>query len=479
MRKENLLEKANQFISLNKGLPDQRYRPHFHATAPIGWINDPNGFFFDGEWYHLFYQHYPYAARWNDMHWGHWRSRDLAVWEDMPVSMAPDQPYDENGCFSGTAIPDGRGGAHILYTGVSENKTLQQQCYAHFDGKGITKSANNPLIPFSLLPDGYIRKDFRDPRLFRTADGYRAVVSAKHRDGGRLICFSSPDLEKWQYSGVFCETEGIMAECPDLWTVDGKTVVLYSKVEKKENLGENGRPVLYTVGTMNPEATSFTPGAWFRMDYGSEFYATQTCQGKSGEQVAVSWMASWDTEYPTALLSHGWSGMMTIPRILHLRNGRLSQEPAPGLKKLRGKRTHLSADLNQSQANLQGVCARHAEIHFRADVSQADAVVLNLMEDGDERVSLLWLNDVLILNRTTIACNQMGRFIPEIRMPLSAENGWLDWTVYVDNCAVEVFAGGKTMSAVAFPEGDAYDVSAAVKGKASIDLDCWEMKQSV
>ena len=105
---------------------EQKYWPHlsadeqprFHVTGGIGWINDPNGFSrYQGE-YHLFYQYYPYDVKWGPMHWGHVKTRDFVRWERLPAALAPDMPYDKDGCFSGGAIelPDGR---HLLiYTGV-------------------------------------------------------------------------------------------------------------------------------------------------------------------------------------------------------------------------------------------------------------------------------------------------------------------------------------------------------------------------
>ena len=35
------------------------YRPHFYLSPPSGRLNDPNGFFFDGDNLHVYYQHDP------------------------------------------------------------------------------------------------------------------------------------------------------------------------------------------------------------------------------------------------------------------------------------------------------------------------------------------------------------------------------------------------------------------------------------
>src|SRR3972149_6996682 len=78
-------------------------RPGFHFLAPAQWINDPNGpIFYNGE-YHLFYQHNPYDDRWDHMHWGHAKSKDLAHWEHLPIALWPSLEKGEGHCFSGCA----------------------------------------------------------------------------------------------------------------------------------------------------------------------------------------------------------------------------------------------------------------------------------------------------------------------------------------------------------------------------------------
>jgi beta-fructofuranosidase len=62
------LEQANHYIQENKGNVNPLYRPTYHVSAPVGWLNDPNGFvYYQGE-YHLFYQFYPYNSQWGPMH---------------------------------------------------------------------------------------------------------------------------------------------------------------------------------------------------------------------------------------------------------------------------------------------------------------------------------------------------------------------------------------------------------------------------
>jgi hypothetical protein len=37
-----------------------RYRPQYHFIGPVNWMNDPSAPYFDGEHYHVYYQHNPF-----------------------------------------------------------------------------------------------------------------------------------------------------------------------------------------------------------------------------------------------------------------------------------------------------------------------------------------------------------------------------------------------------------------------------------
>ena len=59
---------VNEWIDKHQGDVTQRYKSKIHFSAPIGWINDPNGFVYYKGAYHLFYQYHPYSAKRGPMH---------------------------------------------------------------------------------------------------------------------------------------------------------------------------------------------------------------------------------------------------------------------------------------------------------------------------------------------------------------------------------------------------------------------------
>ena len=108
----------------------------------------------------MFYQYYPYESKWGPMHWGHAVSNDLLHWEYLPAALAPDETYDRDGCFSGSAVelPDGR--QLLMYTGVVKEhqkhdiyREVQTQCIAVGDGIDYEKYTQNPVLDEKDLPE--------------------------------------------------------------------------------------------------------------------------------------------------------------------------------------------------------------------------------------------------------------------------------------------------------------------------------------
>lgn len=80
----------------------------------------PGPLFYKGL-YHFFYQYNLNGAVWGDIAWGHAVSKDLIHWFHFPLAMVPDQWYDANGVWTGSATLLDDGSIVMLYTGSTDN----------------------------------------------------------------------------------------------------------------------------------------------------------------------------------------------------------------------------------------------------------------------------------------------------------------------------------------------------------------------
>lgn len=402
-----------------------RYRLGYHIMPKSGWINDPNGFTYYNGYYHIFYQHYPFAAEWGPMHWGHARSKDLVHWETLPIALTPGDDEDKDGCFSGTAI-EKNGRLYLFYTGhhyYEDNDPdhfWQNQNLAYSDdGIHFIKYDKNAIIPQAPEDNTH---HFRDPKVWRNGDSYYMIVGSQNKDElGRIIMYRSVDLLNWEYIGPVNEsngqqTEGYMWECPDLFELDYKYVFLFSpqgmNAEKEQylNLFQNG----YFVGNLDYESHKFTRGEFKELDHGHDFYAPQTMQAPDGRRILIGWMAMWESEMPEK--QDGWSGALTLPRELYLKNNHLYMRPVSELTALRiNDGTHNSLNLNQPRLLLND--KYHAEINlkgpnknFNIEFKSANNQLISLTYDalshkfslyrfdkGDYRYSIIKDSDIINL----------------------------------------------------------------------------------
>lgn len=329
------INRANQHIADQGSCVDNRYRPEVHFSAPVGWINDPNGFvYFKGE-YHLFYQYNPYETIWGNMHWGHAKSKDLLNWEHLPVALAPDQDYDKDGCFSGSAIvKDGK--LWLMYTGHIEREdgSIRQVQNIAFSEDGIhfEKLATNPVLDENDLPLEVDPADFRDPKIFEKDGHYYAVVAARHRDGvGCILLVDSADLQNWQYTSIFLKgqpNQGDMWECPDCFNLDGVDCLVMSPMGvPKDGLNfENINSTVFAQGKVDWEQKRFEVNRFEELDHGHDFYAPQTLIDGEGRRIMIAWQHTWGRRNVTDELGHGWAFSMTVPRQLMLKDNRLYQK---------------------------------------------------------------------------------------------------------------------------------------------------------
>lgn len=310
-------------------ITNDRYRLNYHVTAPSGWMNDPNGFSFFKGYYHIFYQYHPNSVKWGPMHWGHARSKDLVHWERLPIALRPGDSEDKDGCFSGSAIvKDDR--LYLIYTGhnlKNENNSddywQNQNLAVSEDGITFKKCEANPIIPEPPIDNA---ADFRDPKIWFDNNKWFVILGSKNNKGlGRVLLYSSTDLKKWDYIGPIAtaksiDTEGYVWECPDFFKINGQDILIMSPqgIKAKDLKYRNFYQTGYLIGKFDQVTNKFVHGEFHELDYGHDFYATQTMLAPDGRRLMFAWMDMWESEMPEQ--ADGWAGALTFPRELHLKN---------------------------------------------------------------------------------------------------------------------------------------------------------------
>ena len=292
----------------------------YHFENKKGWMNDPNGLvFFKGQ-YHAFFQHYPHAAHWGQMHWGHAVSSDLINWEEKEIALFPDMPYeDDGGCFSGSAIVKDDI-LYLFYTSVSKELGQTQSLATSADGEHFEKHPLNPLIAKSPLGDN---REFRDPKVFEYGDRYKMLVGAGVANIGKLLLFDSEDLIEWKYEGELLSDPmfGPCLECPNIFRLEDKWVLMFSSIKATPHR------VNFSVGAF--DGKTFVPDdiedPYFAIEEGPDFYAPQSFEAPDGRQIVIGWMYNWQRSAPQGR-TH--VGAFTVPREMAFDcDGKLCMKP--------------------------------------------------------------------------------------------------------------------------------------------------------
>lgn len=477
------LKKAREYEVQKEIAPDKR--PAFHLTPRVGWMNDPNGFSYHNGEYHLFYQYHPYDTNWGPMHWGHAVSKDLLKWEYCPTALAPDESYDNFGCFSGSAdtLDDGR--QILMYTGVQNAKdedgkeiVFQTQCIAVGDGTNFEKYEKNPVITADALPEGASKIDFRDPKIWKEKDGtFRCVVGSRPADGsGQILLYSSKDGFSWNFEQILIQNKnrfGKMWECPDFFALDGCQVLIVSpQFMRAEGLEfHNGNNSIYFTGDYEKETMTYTRGDARQVDYGMDFYAPQTVETTDGRRVMIAWLQSWDNFMTPEDMD--WTGLMTIPRELHVKDGSLVQLPVREIENYyTGERSYENVSLENQSAELDGITGRSFDMTVEVKKEDLEGFSI-LLGCDDENYTELYYNryqELFTVDRTYSGL--VRDVICSRSMKVANEKETIKFRIVMDKYTIEVFAndGKQAMTTLIYTDLKSQGIVFSSDGKATFSV---------
>jgi beta-fructofuranosidase len=375
-------------------------KPKLHFTPVNNWMNDPNGFIYFHNEYHLFYQYFPYSTSWGTMHWGHKVSKDLIHWEDKGIALYPSQDFDRNGCFSGSAIEIDHK-MYLYYTAiiysklnpnnihVSGDKIIASQAMLISDD-GYTFNPTNKKVVVPTFKEndsiGHINNT-RDPKVWKENNKYYMVLGSQYNQNnkmhGEVLFYTSQDAENWTYKNRLIDEriDSNMWECPDLFQLNNQYILIMSP-ENTLNDGINyPSHATWSIVDFNNQTcdSSFLQLPQY-LDYGLDLYAPQTTVDEYGNRVMVSWL-----RMPESCDNDTWRGLFTFVRVLSIKNNHLYCQVHPRIESCFSKETRqfttqnpikISVDLNdESYLNVGGykikfennqVCVDRSEVFTQA-----------------------------------------------------------------------------------------------------------------
>ena len=438
----------------------ERFRPVYHHTPLYGWMNDPNGMFYnDGVW-HLYYQYNPYGSQWENMTWGHSTSLDLVHWEAQPLAIESDWLGT---IFSGSCVTITQsaqsglstqsGDVVAIYTSAGHHQT-QSIAISKDNGQTFTKYEGNPVLT-SDVPD------FRDPNPFWNEDikAWNMILAV----GQEMRIYSSKDLKEWKEESRFGlgygNHDGVW-ECPDLFEIRNEKLgmrnwVLLCNINPGGPFG--GSATQYFVGQFDghkftceskPEVTKW-------MDYGKDHYATVSFyNAPDNRRTVLAWMSNW--QYANQVPTQQFRSANSIPRDLGLftYNGEtyVSVVPSKEMLVVRGAKVKQPTEACEividvkKQAEIVLSNAKGEQVTMKYDAAK-QTFTMDRTKSGDVSFSEAF---PCVTEAPTLGV------VKQLR-------------IFVDRCSIEVFdAEGKmAMTNLVFPS-EPYNMLKVKGGKATI-----------
>ena len=252
------------------------------------------------------------------------RNKLIVNWEHRPIALWPSLERGENYYFSGSGFIKDAGDPILFYTSIGHEKP--EHWAAVPVNNDLDQWEKHPANPIVVMEDhdGQAIEEWRDPFLFREGEDTYMVIGGHPSDlKGSIMMYKTmnADLTEWDYLGTPFTGEEENWECPNFFKVDDKYVLIYSP---------HGRVEYYT-GTMDFDEFKFKPETHGVVDNGGNYYAPNALQEENGRRILFGWI-------PGFKKNQGWKGAISLPRVLSVdEKGRLIQNPAPELTKLRGE----------------------------------------------------------------------------------------------------------------------------------------------
>jgi beta-fructofuranosidase len=418
---------------LRERLLSDPHRPGYHFVMPEGIATpfDPNGAIYWKGRYHLFYIFQDDRSGIKMDHWGHISSTDLFHWRHHPTDLL-------DGMYSGNCFVNSDGVPTICYHQRGQGNAM---AVALDDELNEWKKLDtNPITPDTREGDEHHGKyKSWDPHGWLEGDTYYAIFG-----GQRPGVVKSPALGgEWRYVGdLFAHgVEGVSLDedvsCADLFELDGKDVLLAIS----HQLG-----CRYYVGEWKDE--QFYPESHAQMSWvDHSFFAPESLVDDQGRRIMWAWIL--DAPEFGVRWDHGWSGTLSLPRVLTMGDdGLLRMDVPEEIEALRYdavKKENLRVP-SGTDVPIEGISGDSFELFIEMESAEASqfGVKVRVSPDGQEETSIFFdaSEGKLKVDTRKSGAEHASKALEAAPFQLK-EGERLELRVFVDKSVVEVFANGR------------------------------------
>jgi sucrose-6-phosphate hydrolase SacC (GH32 family) len=454
--------------ALREKLLGDPHRPGYHFVVPEGRCMpfDPNGAIFWKGRYHLFYIFQDHRGH----NWGHVSSTDLFHWRHHPTGLV-------SGMFSGNCFINKDGRPTMCYHQVGQGNALAVALDDELNE--WKKLDSNPITPKTEPGDPHHgRYRSWDPFGWLEGDTYYAIFG-----GERPAVAKAPSLAgPWVYVGDLMAraVEGVSiredVSCADFFKLGDRHMLLCIS----HRLG-----CRYYLGDWKDEA--FHPTCHEQMSWvDNSFFAPESLLDDQGRRIMWAWI--FDSPGFQTRMDFGWSGTMSLPRVLSLgEDGGLRVDLPEEIERLRsnGKTAEGITVPADSEDVLEGIGGDSIELAVEMESGDATRFGLKIgcSPDGEEQTLVFYDAQERALKVDTRRSSVAGGPKTVEAGPFELKEGEpLELRVFVDKSVVEVFANRRqaVMRRIYPSREDSVGVRLfSAGGPARVTkLQAWEMRPS-
>jgi len=450
------------------------HRPAYHFVTPEGYCSpfDPNGAIYWRGRYHLFYIFQDDRGHC----FGHVSGTDLVHWRHHPTGLFPRSKDPDRGMFSGNCFINKNGEATMLYHGVDCGNCIATSSEKELNNWNRLDA--NPITPDTKPGDPHHGKySSWDPHGWVDGDTYYAIFG-----GERPAIAKAETLNNWEYVGDLLahSIEGVSinedVSCPDFFKLGDKYMLLCIS----HRLG-----CRYYIGEWKNE--QFYPEFHERMSWvDNAFFAPESLLDNKGHRIMWAWILDGRSE--ETRIASGWSGTMSLPRVLWLgEDGMLRMAPPKELEMLRYNPKSMENLTIQagSESPLQDIGGNSIELSVEMipdGVGQFGVKVC--CSPGGEEQTLVFYDAADKKLKIDTRKSSLGEGAKSVEAgPFELKSGeLLKLRVFVDKSVVEVFANDRqaVMRRIYPTRADSLDVVLFSKGSSAEvrTLQAWDMMPS-